>query len=157
MIPHARTAPRLRPNDGTPVTPRVGNAVQKVYNDRMDTFPQTSARRRRSRARDHVENIRIRKGESIVVGHRNQQYPEFVWCAAEDGHARLGARAVPPDGHGPEAVALRDYDAAQLTVVAGELLEALEQHRRAGSAAATPPAHGLGAVESSRRPGRIEP
>jgi len=36
----------------------------------MDTFPQ-SVRVVTSRARDHVENIRIREGESIVVGHRN--------------------------------------------------------------------------------------
>lgn len=79
-----------------------------------------------SRARDHIENIRFRVGDDLVVGHRNQQYPEFVWCAAEDGHAgwvpetriqRTGPR---------DAIATRDYDAAQLTVVKEEILDVLE-------------------------------
>ena len=92
----------------------------------MDDWPH-SVRVAVSRARDHVENIHIREGDAIVVGHRNQQFPEFVWCAAEDGHHGW----VPEQFlhmEGPrEATALRDYDASQLTVVKGDLLEALEQ------------------------------
>ena len=91
----------------------------------METFPQT-VRVVTSRARDHVENIRIRQGESIVVGHRNQQFPEFLWCAAEDGHAGWVPEQFLHMDTDKEATALRDYDAAQLTVVKGELLEALE-------------------------------
>ena len=91
----------------------------------MDTFPHT-VRVVTSRARDHVENIRIRQGESIVVGHRNQQYPEFLWCAAEDGHAGWVPEQFLHMDTDKEATALRDYDAAQLTVVKGETLEALE-------------------------------
>lgn len=79
-----------------------------------------------SRARDHVENIRVRQGDVVAVGHRNQQFPEFVWCGSEDGH-----HGWVPEGflrmeglH--EAGVLRDYDAAQLTVVKGESLEVLE-------------------------------
>jgi len=79
-----------------------------------------------SRARDHIENIRFRTGDVLAVGHRNQQYPEFVWCVSEDGHggwvpeARL--RMTGPD----EAVATGDYDAAQLTVVKDEILDVVE-------------------------------
>ena len=80
-----------------------------------------------SRVRDHVENIRIRQGESIVVGHRNQQYPQFLWCAAEDGHAGWVPEEFLHMDTDREATALRDYDASQLTVVKGELLEALER------------------------------
>jgi len=28
----------------------------------------------------------MRAGDSVAVGHRNQQHPAFVWCATEDGH-----------------------------------------------------------------------
>jgi len=80
-----------------------------------------------SRARDHVENSRFRAGDGLVVGHRNQQHPEFVWCATEDGHAGWA-----PDFHlemtgAHEATGLRDYDATELTVEPGELLDRLEE------------------------------
>lgn len=77
--------------------------------------------------REQVQEIRIRRGDSLAVGHRNQQHPAFVWCATEDGHHGW----VPEDyieivgGH--DAVARRDYDSTHLTVVSGERLEVLEQ------------------------------
>ena len=78
-------------------------------------------------AREHIQDIRIREGESCSVGHRNQQHPAYVWCACEDGH-----HGWVPEEYleyvGPrDAVARRDYDSAHLTVVAGEELEALEE------------------------------
>ena len=79
------------------------------------------------RARDHVENISIRAGDAIVVGHCNQQFPEFVWCAVEDGHHGWVPEVFLHMDGPREATALRDYDAAKLTVVKGELVEALEQ------------------------------
>jgi hypothetical protein len=79
-----------------------------------------------SRARDHIENIRFRAGAALAVGHRNQQYPEFVWCAAEDGHAgwvpEVRFRMTGPG----EAVATSAYDAAQFTVVKDEILSVVE-------------------------------
>ena len=38
-----------------------------------------------SRPRDHIETISMREGDVVGVGHRNQQYPEFLWCASEHG------------------------------------------------------------------------
>ena len=92
----------------------------------MDTFP-TPVRVTMSRVSDHIDDVRFARGASLMVGHRNQQYPEFVWCATEDGRAGW----VPDeflamiDPHCAEA--LRDYDASHLTVGRGESLEALEQ------------------------------
>ena len=92
----------------------------------MDDSP-TRVRVTRSRARDHIENIRFRAGDELVVGHRNQQYPEFVWCAAEDGHAGwVPEERLQMAGPG-EATAASDYDAAQLTVVKDEILDVLER------------------------------
>ena len=79
-----------------------------------------------SRARDHIENIRFRAGDGLVVGHRNQQFPEFVWCASEDGHAGWVPEARLQMIGPAEAIATSDYDAAQLTVVKGETLDVLE-------------------------------
>lgn len=66
-------------------------------------------------------------GDSVAVGHRNQQHPAFVWCATEDGH-----HGWVPEEHlemtGPRsAVARRDYDSTHLTVSEDEELTVLEQ------------------------------
>lgn len=78
--------------------------------------------------REQVQEIRFRKGDSLSVGHRNQQHPAFVWSATEDGHHGW----VPGDyieivGGGHDAVARRDYDSTHLTVSSGEWLEAIDQ------------------------------
>jgi hypothetical protein len=92
----------------------------------MDRFP-ARVRVTTSRVSDHIEDISFHAGDTLVVGHRNQQYPEFVWCATEDGrHGWAPEEALEMTGTG-SAVALRDYDAAHLTVSRGEILEALEQ------------------------------
>lgn len=121
MIPHR--APR------TPILERGGPVPLlslRVYNGRMDAST-TRVRVTTSRARDHIENIRFRAGDGLVVGHRNQQYPEFVWCATEDGHAGwVPETRLQMTGPG-EAIATSDYDAAQLTVVKDEILDVLER------------------------------
>jgi hypothetical protein len=92
----------------------------------------TAPHRRRVRVatsctREQVQEIRVREGDGLAVGHRNQQHPAFVWSATEDGQYGW----VPEeyirfiDGRG--GVALRDYDSTHLTVVPGEALEVLEQ------------------------------
>lgn len=77
--------------------------------------------------REQVQEIRFRTGDSLAVGHRNQQHPAFVWSATEDGHHGW----VPEDYievvGGRDAVARRDYDSTHLTVSSGERLEAVEQ------------------------------
>jgi hypothetical protein len=80
-----------------------------------------------SRPCDHVVTIHIGPGDVVGVGHRNQQYPEFLWCASEDGHQGWVAESYLRMTGEKEAVALREYDAAQLTVIEGEMLEVLDQ------------------------------
>ncbi len=121
MIPHR--AP------GTPI-PERGRPVPlvsvRVYNGPMDEST-THVRVTTSRARDHIENIRFRAGDDLVVGRRNQQFPEFVWCATESGLAGWVVETrLQMTGPG-EAIATSDYDAAQLTVVKGEILDVLDR------------------------------
>jgi hypothetical protein len=92
----------------------------------MDKFP-TRVRVTASRVSDHIDDVHLRAGDSVAVGHRNQQYPEFVWCATEDGHAGWAPEACLEMTGPGSAVSLREYDAAHLTVSKGEVLEALEQ------------------------------
>jgi hypothetical protein len=80
-----------------------------------------------SRPRDHVVTIHLGPGDVVGVGHRNQQYPEFLWCASEDGHQGWVAESYLEMTSETEAVTLREYDAAQLTVVEGEVLDALDE------------------------------
>ena len=95
------------------------------YNAGMDGMPNR-VRVTESRARDHVENIHIREGDDLAVGHRNQQFPEFVWAAGEDGHhGWVPEQFIAMTGE-REGTALRDYDASQLTVSKTEVLEVLE-------------------------------
>ena len=91
----------------------------------MDNEPRR-VRVTESRPRDHVVTIHIGPGDIVGVGHRNQQYPEFLWCASEDGHQGWVAESYLEMTSEKEAVALKEYDAAQLTVVEGELLDALD-------------------------------
>ena len=94
----------------------------------MTTDPQPGrVRVAASCTREQVQEIRIRVGDSLSIGHRNQQHPAFVWSATEDGHHGW----VPEDYieilNGRNAVARRDYDSTHLTVVEDETLEVLEQ------------------------------
>ena len=91
----------------------------------MNGFPKTVGVGR-SCVSVHIDDIRFHDGDALVVGHRNQQYPEFVWCAADSGLAGwVFEKRLQMTGPG-EAIATTDYDAAHLTVSAGESLTARE-------------------------------
>lgn len=79
----------------------------------------------------HITNIpdpvRFVTGETLGVGHRDQVWTSYVWCTDQAGRA-----GWVPDSYfemtGPhEARALRDYDATELTVLRGEVLDVLEE------------------------------
>lgn len=100
--------------------------VETGYNGWVDVLPP-KVRVIESRPRDHVVTIHISPGDVVGVGHRNQQYPEFLWCASEDGHQGWVAESYLEMTSETEAVAIKEYDAAQLTVVAGEVLDVLDR------------------------------
>ncbi len=94
----------------------------------MTTGPQhRQVRVVTSCTREQVQEVRIRVGDSLAVGHRNQQHPAFIWSATEDGHHGWVPEDYVEIEGGHNAVALRDYDSSHLTVVEGEKLEVLEQ------------------------------
>lgn len=78
-----------------------------------------------SRAREHIHDIHVGEGDTLAVGHRNQQHPAFVWCTAEDGQHGWMPEEYLDDVDGGGAEARREYDSAHLTVVKGEILETI--------------------------------
>jgi hypothetical protein len=93
----------------------------------MTPTPRRQVRVVTSCTREQVQEIRVRAGDSISVGHRNQQHPAFVWSATEDGHHGWVPEEYIAVVEGRDGVARRDYDSTHLTVVTGEHLEVLEQ------------------------------
>ena len=77
--------------------------------------------------REQVQEIRIHAGDSLSIGHRNQQHPAFVWSATEDGHHGWVPEEYVESAGGSDAVARRDYDSTHLTVAADETLDVVEQ------------------------------
>jgi hypothetical protein len=77
-------------------------------------------------AREQVQEVRVRAGDSLAVGHRNMQHPSFVWSAKEDGSHGW----VPEDYiemvEGSNGIARRDYDSTHLTVGEDERLDVVE-------------------------------
>lgn len=71
--------------------------------------------------------VRFREGEVVNVGRHDRVWTSYVWGADQAGHAGW----VPDDylemTAPSEAVALRDYDATELTVARGEQLEVLDE------------------------------
>jgi hypothetical protein len=94
----------------------------------MTTDPQPRrVRAAKSCTREQVQEIRIHAGDSLAVGHRNQQHPAFVWSATEDGHHGWVPEEYIELGDGHDAVALRDYDSTHLTVAEDETLVVVGQ------------------------------
>jgi hypothetical protein len=77
--------------------------------------------------REQVQEIRVHAGDSLSIGHRNQQHPAFVWSATEDGHHGWVPEESIEIVHGRDAVARRDYDSTHLTVSEDETLDVVEQ------------------------------
>lgn len=77
--------------------------------------------------REQVQEIRFRDGDSLSVGHRNQQHPAFIWAATEDGHHGWVPEEYVEMRGASNAVARRGYDSTHLTVGSDETLEVLEQ------------------------------
>lgn len=70
--------------------------------------------------------IRGAAGDVVSVIHGDDEYPEWVWCRAADGREGWVPIAF-LERRGERGVLLRDYDATELAVRAGERLEAHEE------------------------------
>ncbi len=73
------------------------------------------------------EPVRFREGEAVCVGRHDQQWTSYVWGADQAGRAGWVPEEYLQTSGPAEAIALRDYDATELTVARGERLEVLDE------------------------------
>jgi SH3-like domain-containing protein len=71
--------------------------------------------------------VHFHTGEILGTGHHDQQWTSYVWCTDQHGHAGWVPDFYLEQIGQHEARALRDYDATELTVAKGEVLEALDE------------------------------
>lgn len=71
--------------------------------------------------------VRFSPGDVLGVGHRDRQWLAYVWGTDQAGRAGWVPEAYLKMTGDHEAVALRAYDATELTVAAGEVLDVLDE------------------------------
>ena len=71
--------------------------------------------------------VRFHAGEVVGVGRHDQQWTSYVWGTDQAGRAGWVPEAYLEMTGPREAVALRDYDATELTVGHGEHLDVLDE------------------------------
>jgi hypothetical protein len=71
--------------------------------------------------------VRFRTGDTLGVGHHDQQWTAYVWCTDPAGHAGWVPDAYIEMTGAHEGTALRDYDARELTVSKKEFLDVLDE------------------------------
>ena len=80
--------------------------------------------------RDHepfqADALAFRAGEKLAVEDRETEWPGWLWCTGPDGRSSWGPAAY-VRRTGDTATALRDYDAVELPVRAGEEVTAYEE------------------------------
>jgi hypothetical protein len=81
--------------------------------------------------RAHVTNVsdtvRFVAGDALSIGHRDRQWTSYVWCTDQAGHGGWVPDSYIEMTGEREAKALREYDAAELTVGEGEELDVIEE------------------------------
>ena len=66
-------------------------------------------------------------GDVLGVGHRDRQWTTYVWVTDERGHAGWVPDTYLAMTGSREALAIRDYDGTDLTIVEGDIVEFLEE------------------------------
>ena len=69
----------------------------------------------------YKEPVKIRKGEILLIGNKESEWPGWVWCINKDGMERWVPRHYLKI-HGTSGIMLQNYDATELTVFIGEEL-----------------------------------
>jgi hypothetical protein len=90
------------------------------------TAPHALGRVVRHHTPIYADPILVRAGDRLAVGREDDEFPGWVWCTAPDGREGWTPLAI-LRREGPEAVARRDYSAAELEVRRGQRVEVLEE------------------------------
>lgn len=75
----------------------------------------------KSYVRVYENPIRLKRGERVVLGQCDDEYPGWRWCTNEQGVGGWVPEVL-LQGEGDFGVATSDYDAIELTVNVGDIL-----------------------------------
>jgi uncharacterized protein YgiM (DUF1202 family) len=95
----------------------------------MDESPKSPQRAnvRESHVSSPQSPVKFIAGDILGVGHRDRQWTTYVWVTDQSGHAGWVPDTYLEMTSAHEAVAIRDYDATELTIVKGECVDVLEE------------------------------
>ena len=95
----------------------------------MNESPQSPQRARVTES--HVSSpqspVKFVVDDILGVGHRDKQWTTYVWVTDQSSHAGWVPDTYLEMTSEHEAVAVRDYDATELTIVKNEIVEVLEE------------------------------
>jgi len=74
----------------------------------------------------YPDPLKVRTGETLRIGEVDEDNGAWAWCTGPSGKGGWMPRAY-FEGDGENGTALRDYDATELSVEAGEELTVLEE------------------------------
>ena len=132
------------------VRPRSNARLSEGYDTAMDQAPQSTQRARviESHVSSPQSPVKFAVGDVLGVGHRDRQWTTYVWVTDQGGHAGWVPDTYLEMTGEHDAVAIRDYDATELTIVKDEVVDVLEE---AGGWTHCRNAHGIdGWVPSSK-------
>lgn len=72
-------------------------------------------------ASPYTEPFFLKKGRTVQVGRRDDQWPGWLWCTNAAGESRW----VPEAYLSRDGLVLRDYESTELEVKAGEMVTAV--------------------------------
>lgn len=73
-----------------------------------------------------LDPLFVMRGESVIVTYESEEWPGWIWCINKEG--KSGWTPINYlEISGESAVAKQDYDAAELTVRAGDELMVLDE------------------------------
>ena len=67
----------------------------------------------------YPEPFVVQAGESLTAGERESEWPGWIWCTNREGESRWVPETY-VQRQGETCIALRDYDATELTVRPGQ-------------------------------------
>jgi predicted enzyme related to lactoylglutathione lyase/SH3-like domain-containing protein len=73
----------------------------------------------------HTDPISLRPDDPVAVGRRSEEWPAFLWCTGPDGRSGWVLEEMLSPA-AADRVAVAAYDARELTVAAGEVVEVVE-------------------------------
>ena len=75
----------------------------------------------------YADPIAVRRGDRLIIGQADTDWPAFVWCTGPDGRSGWMPAQFFEQDTAESGVALRDYSALELSVQADEHVTLVEE------------------------------